>query len=64
MVKHATWAKCQKFCASGAEEQTQLIRLRREMKEAVAGEDYERASQVRDEIRKIEQAREKVKDGK
>jgi protein-arginine kinase activator protein McsA len=34
------------------------------MKEAVAGEDYERASEIRDEIRKIEQAREKVKDGK
>jgi protein-arginine kinase activator protein McsA len=29
------------------------------MKEAVTGEDYERASQLRDEIRKIEQAREK-----
>lgn len=54
--------KVPKFCASGAEEQTQLIRLRREMKEAIAGEDYERASQIRDEIRKIEQAREKVKD--
>jgi protein arginine kinase activator len=56
--------KVPKFCASGAEEQTQLIRLRREMKEAVAGEDYERASQIRDEIRKIEQAREKVKDAR
>jgi protein-arginine kinase activator protein McsA len=30
------------------------------MKEAVAGEEYERASQLRDEIRKIEQAREKA----
>src|SRR5690606_14504362 len=34
--------------------QTQLIRLRREMKEAVATEDYERASGLRDQIRQIE----------
>jgi protein arginine kinase activator len=34
--------------------QSELIRLRREMKEAVSGEDYERASQLRDEIRRIE----------
>jgi protein arginine kinase activator len=32
-----------------------LIQLRREMKEAVAEENYERASQLRDEIRQIEQ---------
>jgi protein arginine kinase activator len=54
--------KVPKFCARGAEEQTQLIRLRREMKEAVAAEEYEQASRLRDEIRKIEQSREeKVK---
>ncbi len=41
----------------GAEEQTQLIRIRREMKEAVGNEDYERASELRDEIRKIEESR-------
>ena len=35
--------------------QTELIRLRREMKEAVAKEDYERASALRDEIRTAEQ---------
>jgi protein arginine kinase activator len=35
--------------------QTQLIRLRREMKEAVLEEDYERASRLRDEIRQLEQ---------
>ncbi len=35
--------------------QTDLIRLRREMKEAVDREQYERASELRDEIRKIEQ---------
>jgi len=39
-----------------AEQQTQLIRLRREMKEAVAKEHYERASQLRDEIKAIEGA--------
>lgn len=36
--------------------QTQLIRLRREMREAINSEDYERASQLRDEIRQIERA--------
>jgi protein arginine kinase activator len=49
--------KLPKQCASGAEERTQLIRLRREMKDAVGVEDYERASRLRDEIRKIEQSR-------
>ena len=52
--------KVPKFCARGAEEQTQLIRLRREMKEAVAAEEYERASQLRDEIRKMEQSRDET----
>lgn len=33
---------------------TELIRLRRELKEAVSGENYERASELRDEIRQIE----------
>jgi protein arginine kinase activator len=33
---------------------TELIRLRRELKEAVVGENYERASEIRDEIRQIE----------
>lgn len=33
---------------------TELIRLRREMREAVENEEYERASQLRDEIRRIE----------
>jgi protein arginine kinase activator len=40
-----------------AQLQTQLIRLRREMKEAVALEDYERASTLRDQIRTIEESR-------
>jgi len=37
-----------------AGQQNELIRLRREMKDAVELEDYERASQLRDEIRRIE----------
>src|SRR3990172_2778203 len=46
-IRHV--GKVPKRCASGAEQQTQLIRLRREMKEAVVRDDYERASQLRDE---------------
>jgi protein arginine kinase activator len=38
----------------GTDQQTQLIRLRREMKDAIQGEDYEKASKLRDEIRQIE----------
>jgi protein arginine kinase activator len=34
--------------------QTRLIQLRRKMKEAVELEDYEKASSIRDEIRKLE----------
>ncbi|REJ65483.1 MAG: DNA helicase UvrBC [Planctomycetota bacterium] len=41
--------------ASDSLRQTELIRLRREMKDAVTEEDYERASQLRDDIRKIEE---------
>jgi protein arginine kinase activator len=40
--------------AGGTESQTELIRLRRKMKEAVAAEDYEEASRLRDEIRRVE----------
>jgi protein arginine kinase activator len=36
--------------------QTQLIRLRREMKDAIQAEEYEKASQLRDEIRHIERS--------
>jgi protein arginine kinase activator len=50
--------KVPKYCAQGAEQRTQLIRLRRELKEAVADEQYEQASKLRDEIRKIEKVRE------
>lgn len=46
--------KVPKRCPKGADQQTQLIRLRREMKEAISSENYERASQIRDEVRAIE----------
>lgn len=42
--------------AAGTDAQTNLIRLRRDMKEAIRVEDYERASHLRDEIRRLEQA--------
>jgi protein arginine kinase activator len=41
--------------ARGAEVQTRIIRLRREMKDAVAEENYERASAIRDQIRQVEE---------
>lgn len=50
--------KSPKRSASGSERRTQLIRLRREMKESVTQEDYERASQLRDQIRRIESGEE------
>ena len=43
--------------SAGSAKRTQLIRLRREMKEAVDEEDYERASKLRDDIRRIETER-------
>ncbi len=42
-------------CPEGSQQRTHLIQLRREMTEAVAAEEYERASEIRDEIRRIEQ---------
>ncbi len=42
--------------SEGTESRTQLIRLRREMKEAVEAERYERASELRDKIRETEAA--------
>lgn len=39
----------------GGQQQTSLIRLRNELKRAVAAEDYEVAARIRDEIRAIEQ---------
>ena len=38
----------------GTDEQTELIRLRREMEEAKQKEDYERAAKIRDQIRELE----------
>ncbi|MFO0913189.1 MAG: UvrB/UvrC motif-containing protein [Pirellulales bacterium] len=52
---------------SGAHEtdsRTQMIRLRREMKEAVLEEDYERASKLRDEIRVLEQQAKRRESGR
>lgn len=40
--------------ARGTDRQTDLIRLRRQMKELVEKEDYEGASKLRDQIRQIE----------
>jgi protein arginine kinase activator len=48
--------KAPKRSARGSQHRTQLIRLRREMTEAVADENYERASKLRDEIRRIEES--------
>ena len=44
-----------KRCAEGSRRQTDLIRLRREMKEAVKREDYELASELRDKIQAFEE---------
>jgi protein arginine kinase activator len=43
----------------GTDHQTRLIQLRREMREAIDREDYEQASKLRDEIRRIEKHRTK-----
>jgi protein arginine kinase activator len=41
--------------AKGTDQQTDLIRLRRQMKDAVESEDYEAASRLRDQILEVEQ---------
>ena len=41
--------------AASADSQAQMIQLRRDMEEAVEREDYERASEIRDELRQIEE---------
>ena len=43
----------------GSDWQTDLIRLRRELKDAIDEERYERASELRDEIQRIEEMAEK-----
>jgi protein arginine kinase activator len=40
--------------ASGSEKRTQLIRLRRALKEAIEDENYELASKLRDDIHRTE----------
>ena len=40
--------------AEGTDQRTDLIRLRREMEQAIEIEDYEKASQLRDQIAKLE----------
>src|SRR5215831_14597765 len=44
--------------AAGTQQRTELIRMRREMKEAIEKENYERAKELRDEIKKVEEAKE------
>jgi len=55
-TEHA--GKTPKRSPDGSEKRTQLIRLRREMNEAVTEEKYERASELRDKIRRIENSEE------
>lgn len=52
-VQHT--GKRPKSGARGTDHQTEKIRLKREMEEAITREDYETASKRRDEIRRIEQ---------
>ncbi|MBN1908311.1 MAG: UvrB/UvrC motif-containing protein [Pirellulales bacterium] len=55
-TKHV--GKIPRHAADRSEAQTRLIQLRRQMEESVADENYERAGQLRDEIRRIEQSEE------
>ena len=41
--------------AASADSQAQMIHLRREMEEAVEREDYERASEIRDQLKRFEE---------
>ena len=47
--------------STAAFDAVELIRLKREMQEAITEENYERASKLRDEIRSIEEASPKKK---
>lgn len=53
-VRHT--GKQPRRAASSADTQAQMIQLRREMEEAVEREDYEHASEIRDELQRIEEA--------
>ena len=46
----------------GTDRRTELIRLRREMKDAIEKEEYELASQLRDKIRRFEEEKDEHKD--
>ena len=46
------WEKTSEIAA--ADSQALMIQLRREMEEAVEREDYERASEIRDELKRME----------
>ncbi|KAA1260011.1 UvrB/uvrC motif protein [Rubripirellula obstinata] len=41
--------------AASADNQAQMIQLRREMEEAIESENYERASEIRDELKRMEE---------
>jgi protein arginine kinase activator len=45
-----------KRAAVSADSQARLIQLRRDMEEAIEREDYEKASEIRDKIRELEEA--------
>jgi protein arginine kinase activator len=47
-----------KHGAAGTQQRTELIRMRREMKDAIEKENYERAKELRDEIKKVEETKE------
>ena len=44
-----------KRAAASADSHAQMIQLRREMEDAIEREDYERASEIRDELKKMEE---------
>jgi len=50
--------------AASADSQARMIQLRREMEEAVDLEDYERASEIRDELKRMEEELNKPADQK
>jgi protein arginine kinase activator len=47
-----------KHGSAGTQQRTELIRMRREMKEAIEKENYERAKELRDDIKRIEETKE------
>jgi len=53
--EHTHTGKRPKKFAHSTDKRTQIIRMRREMQTAVEREDYERASELRDQLRKLEE---------